>query len=322
MGSNGSTTRVREPWWFWTWTIWGAVCGALIGAADQSPVSGLAWAGAAALVGLIGEPCFRWICTPFFAIAKNQLTRRVTGMTQRSGTPASQLQVISQATVDIIDPNSKPWALLPGMVVMMALLFGIFGGGVVGAILTWTPSWQGTSLGGALWGVALGPVVMCPLAATVMSMTLLSMNGPRIDAVRTIVDEACREAERRGHEHLVPGHLLMAVFHAAAPRVIGLASCSVELLQDACDELDAQLATRSSPLDDESALLKSGQINDAIQTAIDEAKALKQPRVEAGHLLLGLLWTWPSGTTRALAQLGIDPVEPREDLRNRLRRAA
>ena len=321
MGSDGSDIPRREPWWFWTWTVWGLVCGSVVGVVDQAATTGLAWAGAAALVGLFGEPLFRQICSHFFKRPKTRHGHPGDGG-EAPPDRASLMRYLSEENIQLLDPNRKRWDGFWGIVLASALFHGVLGGGLLGALLPWTSSWQVTALGGALAGMMLGPIVLSPLFAVVLASTITVARGPRVDAVRGIFDVACREAEHHGHDHLIPAHLLLGVLRASGGAISGIETADADRLRESCEELDNALANRTIQLVDETTIAEVDQVYDALQTAIDEARALKQPRVEAGHLLLGLLWTWPSGTTRTLVQLGIDPVEPREDLRNRLRRAA
>ena len=319
--SNTSDKRAREPWWFWLWTIWGVICGAVIGVADVSMAAGLAWAGAATLVGFLGLPLFSAICSILLE-RYGPLGRSGRRASDEPPAGASFVGHVYEESLQLLDPNRKDWRVLPRAAFAVGLVHGILGGGLVGALLPWTSAWQGTAQHGALWGMALGPTVLSPFYVLVIGLQLAATRRPRINVLSGIIDAACRDAENRGHSYLVPAHLLLAVLRASGERIVAIIGRDDEALRGVCEELDGELTNRRVDLEQSISHVAFDQVDEIIQTAIDEAKALKQPRVEAGHLLLGLLWAWPSGTTRALAQLGIDPVDPREDLRERLRRAA
>lgn len=173
-----------------------------------------------------------------------------------------------------------------------------------------------------LIGAAGGILVVMLIYGVETAVVIACTRGPRIDGLRPIVRQACVVAGSRGHEFLLPGHLLIALIEnpgRAMAKVLGDSEReTAEALRYILDVTDKKAQSDGSTLgiDDDDAGQES-ELLDAwtvLSTAVDEARRLHHAEVGACHVLLALLTSNAELTTHALTILGA----PTNELRQRI----
>jgi hypothetical protein len=235
---------------------------------------------------------------------------------------ASFLYWLGNEQLSILDPNRKWWELYPSVVLGVAPIHGIWAGSLIGIAAFYIGVWPRSAVQGTLFGAIGGIFVVMLIYGVETAVIIAFTRGPRIDGLRPIVRQACVIAGSRGHEFLLPGHLLTALVEnpsGAIAKVLGDTEREMaEARRYILDETDKQAPSDGSTIgidDDESG--RETELLDAwtvLSTAIDEARRLHHAEAGAGHVLLALLTSNAELTTHALTILGV----PTNDLRQRI----
>ena len=145
------------------------------------------------------------------------------------------------------------------------------------------------------------------------------------DARRRVLTVAVEEARRRGDQRVGTEHLLLALLDrpgSLGARTLGV---SMESARTALDDLDRQ-ALASVGVDVANLPPSAGArgrrrppltsaARAALKRALLEARGSKSRRVQARHLLLGVLaCERPDPAAELLAAVGVDPAEARRRL--------
>jgi ATP-dependent Clp protease ATP-binding subunit ClpA len=147
-------------------------------------------------------------------------------------------------------------------------------------------------------------------------------------ARRRVISLAGEEAGRRGDGRIGTEHLLLALLHDPGSVAAGAVGLDLEQARTALDNLDREalaaigidVADGRSPvpvLTRRRPPFTSGA-RAVLHRAVLEARAAKVRRVQASHLLLGVLGCQrPDPAAELLATAGVDPAEVRKRLTSR-----
>jgi ATP-dependent Clp protease ATP-binding subunit ClpC len=131
---------------------------------------------------------------------------------------------------------------------------------------------------------------------------------------RHVMELAGREAQRFGNEYVGTEHLLWGL----AKETQGVAATVLEHLhvdlKPLRREVDALLKTRPH-VESVEKLPQSAHAKEAIQYAIEEARALHHNYVGTEHLLLGLMCNSETVAAQVLANLGLTLDAMRDEVR-------
>ncbi|MGE5295490.1 MAG: Clp protease N-terminal domain-containing protein [Solirubrobacterales bacterium] len=131
---------------------------------------------------------------------------------------------------------------------------------------------------------------------------------------RNVIELAGREAQRFGNEYVGTEHLLWGL----AKEVQGVAAIVLEHfhvdLKPLRREMDEMLKTRPR-VDHVERLPQSVHVKEAVQFAIEEARAMHHNYVGTEHLLLGLMRNSMAVSAQVLADFNLDLDAVREEVR-------
>jgi len=131
---------------------------------------------------------------------------------------------------------------------------------------------------------------------------------------RHVMELAGREAQRFGNDYVGTEHLLWGL----AKENHGIAAAVLEHfgvdLQPLRREVDALLKTRPR-VESVEKLPQSAHAKEAIQYAVEEARAMHHNYVGTEHILLGLLRNSETVAAQVLANLGLQLDAVREEVR-------
>ena len=145
------------------------------------------------------------------------------------------------------------------------------------------------------------------------------------DARRRVISLAAEEARRRGDGRVGTEHLLLALLHDAGSVGARAVGVGVERARTALDALDREalaavgidVAHVASPVPvlTRRRLPFTSGARAVLHRAVVEARTAKARRVQARHLLLGVLsCPRPDPAAQLLAAVGVDPTEVRDRL--------
>src|SRR6478736_3416216 len=120
------------------------------------------------------------------------------------------------------------------------------------------------------------------------------------DRARQALRYANEEATKRGHEYILPEHLLLGLIREGSG--IGAAA-----LNEVCDKAD-RLAEAINQTIDNTPQRDSPGTRDVIELAMSERKRLNHNYVGTEHLLLALLQSSDAMLASAFASIGVDPA--------------
>jgi ATP-dependent Clp protease ATP-binding subunit ClpC len=132
---------------------------------------------------------------------------------------------------------------------------------------------------------------------------------------RRSVAFARQEARALGHESIGPEHLLLGLLrqeNAPAAVVLNALGATTERARSAVLRIrgrDPNASTGDAAAADTPF---SREAKDSLERALRESLSLRHPRVETGHVLLGVLGDERSGAVRVLIELGIPPEHARD----------
>ncbi|HUY87579.1 MAG TPA: Clp protease N-terminal domain-containing protein [Pirellulales bacterium] len=321
---SGPEVWRRERWWVVAWLVWGTICAVGVGLGDRSLPTGSLWLLASALIAAFGQGIWGLFSTGVFKLTpiRWRSLEQPDDLPDLGSDRASLLFWLGNEQLSFLDPNRKWWELYPSIVLAVAPIHGAWAGSLVGLAAFYISDWPKSALQGALVGSIGGIFVLILIYGIAAAAAIARTSGPRIDGLRPIVRRACVEAGERGHEFLLPGHLLVALIETPAGAVAKLLAGTERNIAEArryiLDETDAQAPLdRWAPGADDEEPGQENELLDAwevLSLAIGEARSLHHADVRAGHVLLALLTSKADLTTRALTILGT----PTDDLRQRI----
>ncbi len=131
---------------------------------------------------------------------------------------------------------------------------------------------------------------------------------------RHVIELAGREAQRFGNEYVGTEHLLWGLakeVDGVAATVLGHFHVDLKPLRR---EMDEMLKTRPH-VEHVEKLPQSVHVKEAIQRAVEEARAMRHNYVGTEHLLLGLLHNPQAVAAQVLADFDLDLDPVREEVR-------
>jgi ATP-dependent Clp protease ATP-binding subunit ClpC len=132
---------------------------------------------------------------------------------------------------------------------------------------------------------------------------------------RHVMELAMREAQRFGNPYVGTEHLLWGLAkenHGVAAAVLEHFRVDLKPLRREVDEL---LKTRPR-VESVETLPQSAHVKEAIQYAVEEARAMHHNCVGTEHILLGLMRNSETVAAQVLANLGLTLDAVREEVRN------
>ena len=315
-GFNEPDSPSQDRWWFYLWLGWGTLCALLVGLIDQSLAAGLFWLSIGLLIGRFGLVALVELASAIDRIQTRLFPANKFPFSDPSADTftetTSYLAVLTDGTINILDPRRMHWEAYPGVVCMVGIMFGVLAGGVVGALFPVSYEWQMTAFDGALWGVGIGPLFISLYVAILFPMIMYKERlGPSVEAIRPVMKAAAEEAESRDAEYLVPGHVLLEILRNPTGSMKSLlAKYPFDL-----HEIEPFLLLEiEQDLRIENILEESPGLWTVLETAIQAAKDRKHSMVESGHLLLGLIEAWPTVTLLSLERIGLQSEKAREEI--------
>lgn len=306
-----------ERWWVVVWLVWGVVCASIIALHDRSWIAAFAWFAAAVLAAFFSFPIIgafvelvaptkHWWCDKWRDVGEFQESE-----VREDGDHSFVFG--GRDLLPFLDPNRKPWGILPIVAVGVGMVHGILLGGVVGALLPWSSEWRGPAWQGALLGVACGVPAVGLLGAAATTIFVLTRKGPKIDHLERLLALAEREAASQHRGFVGAGDLLVTVLQNPDEALKKLLTPTPLQLALAMEHVRRSIPAELQYRDDGEFTIDCDP--DAIPcSAIDEASKLRHASVCAGHVLLALLTQWPAVTERALDLAGVPPGDRRQQV--------
>ncbi|HJT33130.1 MAG TPA: hypothetical protein VJ783_13895 [Pirellulales bacterium] len=315
--SAGVTKIVeRKRWWVAVWLVWGLLCASIIAMQDRSWIAAAAWLVAGPAVGLLA---FRMLGAFIEFVAPSGYWWR--GKWHDDGESFefeirdeihSPIVLGGREILPFLDPNRKPWEIVPIVAVGVGIVHGILLGGVVGALLPWSSEWRGPAWQGALLGAVCGVPAVGLLGAVATAVFVLTRKGPDIAQLENLLAMAEREAASQHREFVGAGDLLVTVLQHPDDALRKLLTSPSQLAL-AVEHVRGSISAELEYRDDGEFSIECDPT--AIpSSAIDEASKLRHASVGAGHVLLALLGQWPIVTEQALDLAGVPPGDRRQQV--------
>jgi hypothetical protein len=127
---------------------------------------------------------------------------------------------------------------------------------------------------------------------------------------RKVLEAASGEALRLNHTYIGTEHLLLALLHEPASGAAS-ALAALNIGVNAVETQVESLITRGPAVDHALSLPMTPRMRRVMDLAWEEATMLQQPRLSAGHLLMGLLREPDGVAGKVLAELGVSVTELR-----------
>lgn len=311
-------TKIAETarWWVAVWLVWGLLCTTIIAIHDRSWIAAFAWLAAAVLAAFFSFPLIGAF-VEFVAPTKHWWRGkwRDVGEFQESETREDgdhSFVFGGREFLLFLDPNRKPWEILPIVAVGVGMAHGILLGGVVGALLPWSSEWRGPAWQGALLGAVCGVPAVGLFGAVATAVFVLTRKGPDIAQLENLLAIAEREAATQHREFVGAGDLLVTVLQHPDDALRKLLTSPSQLAL-AVEHVRGSIPAELEYRDDGEFTIECDPT--AIpSSAIDEASKLRHASVGASHVLLALLGQWPIVTEQALDLAGVPPGDRRQQV--------
>lgn len=321
---SAGATKTVEPkrWWVAVWLVWGLLCASIIAIHDRSWIAAAAWLVAGPAVGLLA---FRMLGAFIEFVAPSGYWWRgkwhddsESFEFEISDESHSPIVLGGRHLLPFLDPNRKPWEILPMVAVGVGMVHGVLLGGIMGALWPWASQWRGPAWQGALLGVVFGVPAVGLLGAAATTIFVLTRKGPKIDHLERLLALAEREAASQHREFVCAGDLLVTVLQHPDDALQKLLRLNPSQLALAVEHVRRSIPAELQYRDDGEFTIDCDP--DAIpSSAIDEASTLRHASVCAGHVLLALLTQWPAVTEQALDLAGVPPGDRRQQVLECLR---
>lgn len=317
MSAGAAKTVEPKRWWAAVWLVWGVLCASIIAIHDRSWIAAAEWLVAGPAVGLLA---FRMLGAFIEFVAPSGYWWR--GKWHDDGESFefemrdeshSPIVLGGRDLLPFLDPNRKPWEVLPIVAVGVGMVHGVLLGGVVGALLPWASEWRGPAWQGALLGVVCGVPAVGLLGVAATAIFVLTRNGPDIAQLEKLLALAEGEAASQQREFVAAGDLLVTVLQNPDDSLQKLLTSTPSQLAVAVEHVRRSIPAELEYRDDGEFTIDCDP--DAIpSSAIDEASKLRHASVGPGHVLLALLTQWPAVTERALDLAGVPPGDRRQQV--------